>query len=482
MAETAEADKIYNDIFGDSDDDDVAPPTQTSTAGSQPISTLPDMDEDDIFASSDEEDDKDLEFAKFSRLSKKKSSPAKRSSDDDDANISSSSKKKEKKEKKNKKDKKEKKKKRDRGDDDDDNDEGGSSSSRKKRKSSSKEKKIKSKSSSDNNNTNPLDSGDEYASEPEVEKTAEDDLFIDKDEDENKDLVKDYDAQTQSFNDEKPEGRIKNKSGNVIDDIMNQMKKPKQKAEKDLSKESCEAITDSIIEEMLKAAQKDDDAFSRQIPATEKLKILPKVEKTLFQKYLQTYLLEHNVLSALNAWISPKDSQTLSAPLIRTSVYRILQYLPCQNDHLRRSGIGKTILALKKHKLETVENKKILREIIEKWSRPIFTNANQDNDDMFSNQTKIRTAIDLQKSKSTVKLDKKIGVAMAVQKQKDDSRVRVPYSQGFMFTVAPSSRSHTPATALTEGKNTLMKKMKSNLKSKGPGKLMEVSMSGRKKQ
>jgi len=37
--------------------------------------------------------------------------------------------------------------------------------------------------------------------------------------------------------------------------------------------------------------------------------------------------------------------------------------------------VGKTILILRKHKLETNENKRILKAIMEKWSRPIFNKA-----------------------------------------------------------------------------------------------------------
>lgn len=35
--------------------------------------------------------------------------------------------------------------------------------------------------------------------------------------------------------------------------------------------------------------------------------------------------------------------------------------------------IGSTIVRLRKHRMETPENKKMLKEIMEKWSRPIFS-------------------------------------------------------------------------------------------------------------
>ena len=50
----------------------------------------------------------------------------------------------------------------------------------------------------------------------------------------------------------------------------------------------------------------------------------------------------------------------------------MLSSLNCQSDHLKRSGIGMTVMALKRHKEETTLNKKLLKEIIEKWCRPLF--------------------------------------------------------------------------------------------------------------
>jgi hypothetical protein len=46
--------------------------------------------------------------------------------------------------------------------------------------------------------------------------------------------------------------------------------------------------------------------------------------------------------------------------------------LPAQRDHLVRSRAGVVVMGLRAHPDETPENKRLLTEIIEKWSRPVY--------------------------------------------------------------------------------------------------------------
>jgi TFIIS helical bundle-like domain len=46
--------------------------------------------------------------------------------------------------------------------------------------------------------------------------------------------------------------------------------------------------------------------------------------------------------------------------------------LPAQRDHLVRSRAGVVVMGLRAHPDETPENKRLLTDIIEKWSRPVY--------------------------------------------------------------------------------------------------------------
>jgi transcription factor SPN1 len=127
------------------------------------------------------------------------------------------------------------------------------------------------------------------------------------------------------------------------------------------------------------ACVKDERAFQKGEPAMNKLQLLPKVQQVVAMKTLQHNLLEKDVLGAFRDWIEPKrDGQrTLASLTVRTAVYEMLGKLPCQIDHLKfassnKRPIGHVILELRKHKDETTDNKRVLKELMEKWCRPVF--------------------------------------------------------------------------------------------------------------
>ena len=168
----------------------------------------------------------------------------------------------------------------------------------------------------------------------------------------------------------------------------------------------------------------------------------------------------------------------------------LLLSLPCQLDHLKKGHIGKTIVALRKHRLESVDNKRMLKALMEKWSRPIFQKSTDSRSASgvrhTSEHPEIAVMRQVQKMQSlTGAAGSKPGSA-APSPQKhtgeesqageeedpegsapaqqnpleaaiDESnkntvvdhrqRVRTPYTTGFFFTVRPESKVHLPAAS-----------------------------------
>jgi len=135
-----------------------------------------------------------------------------------------------------------------------------------------------------------------------------------------------------------------------------------------------------LIEKMHAAAVKDDNLFKRNEPAVYKLQMLNTVQQVVAVRDLHEAILDNDILFVFNDWIEPKDDSTLPALTIRTAIYDMLNILPCQIDHLKRAPegklpIGNTIVKLRKHKMETVDNKRKLKDLMEKWSRIVFAKA-----------------------------------------------------------------------------------------------------------
>lgn len=302
---------------------------------------------------------------------------------------------------------------------------------------------------------------DEYASDEEPTRTAEDDAFIDGD-DENAELVREYDEDKQEFNDRRPESSSKaaararpppgEDEANPLSQTLVDMKR---KRYDEWSDEKKSHIAQELLVQMDRAVVEDEELFRSGSAAIVKVKALPRVQALVGIKGLQPTLLDHDLLTALRKWIEPRDKATLPALTVRTAVYDMLRKLPCQLDHLRRSGIGKTVMALVKHNHETDTNKQLLNEIVEKWNRLIF---NKSSDARSRTQRMASAASGPVKMSSastqqSVNAGSRSGGTNSEQRGLDEilsgqhsrkiddefNRVRVPFSSGFMFSVRPES-------------------------------------------
>lgn len=329
-------------------------------------------------------------------------------------------------------------------------------------------------------------------------RTAEDDAFIDSDDDD--DIMAEYRGDKQDFNDERPEDQKKmkkrrrddedsreapEKDNNPLSVALGEMKKKKHEAWTDDKKGE---LAQEVLLLIDRAAEEDEELFREGNVPIMKLKALPKVQHLVSIKVLQPTLLEYNLLTALNRWIEPKDKNTLPGLSVRAAVYEMLKQLPCQLHHLKRQPalIGKTVMKLLKSPLETAANKQILNDVVEKWNRLIF---NKSADPRSKTHRRALHVGDMpapaesrrQSSVESAGTDSSRGFEEILSQKVESSadgygRVRVPFSNGFQFLVQPVSKVDKKAVREllreTSGgsKDVLMKKMK------------DMSGSGKKQQ
>ena len=245
-----------------------------------------------------------------------------------------------------------------------------------------------------------------------------------------------------------------NANDNPIMAVVNKMKR-KKRATKNLTELEDEAK--EFVTMMERAADDDEQAVRAKRPATRKLANLQTAVDTLARRDLMRPLLDANVLVACKRWIQPLPGGKLGNVTVRQRLISAVGNMTGENGisshDLRQSGIGHTVMTLYKHKSETPTMKRELKKLIEQWSRPIFqksgnmkdleqAHAGRRNAAMVQMQSRqMHTSV----NKPVVRRGTKELQSMIVSgkrgKQKEGmSRVRVPFSQGFQFTVRPQAR------------------------------------------
>lgn len=350
-----------------------------------------------------------------------------------------------------------------------------------------RKKRAKSSAAKENKDAEKKDgyeSGDSYNS-ADFQRTKDDDDFIDAD-GEDPDALKELYAE-QHFDDERPEsdsedeaakkkkarGSKKSVGGgldkiNLDDDVgdenadassalvmaVKRMAKKKKEVKK-LPELEIEAT--EFLKEMDAAADADDENIANRKPATKKLAMLPKVLEMLARKDLQRPFLELDLLSVLKRWVQPLPNGSLGNVTLRKAIFEVVASMTGENgvnsSDLKRSGFGKVTMALYMHKNETPQMKKLLKSLIDQWSRPIFQKSGDMRD-----LEKVQAARGMseggfarsaaaQKSPGSAKRGKTeddlaqiISEGSKNTRESGNNRVRIPYSKGFQFTVRPTNR------------------------------------------
>uniref|UniRef100_A0A6B2L9F3 TFIIS N-terminal domain-containing protein n=1 Tax=Arcella intermedia TaxID=1963864 RepID=A0A6B2L9F3_9EUKA len=148
-----------------------------------------------------------------------------------------------------------------------------------------------------------------------------------------------------------------------------------------------EDIIERFIIKMESAYLEDKENVKKNIPTFAKVKMLPEVQNFFIQQSVKDALSSERLdddkgnldscgvglLKQCSKWLLPLPDGTLPNLKVREGLLKSLEKLDLGVELLRRSGIGRSIMMLSKHKDETIQNKKICKNLIQKWSRPIFS-------------------------------------------------------------------------------------------------------------
>ncbi|KAK6158451.1 hypothetical protein DH2020_005765 [Rehmannia glutinosa] len=145
-------------------------------------------------------------------------------------------------------------------------------------------------------------------------------------------------------------------------------------------------LVENVMAELEVVAEEDAELNRQGKPAINKLKKLSLLEDVLSKKQLQQEFLDHGVLTLLKNWLEPLPDGSLPNINIRAAVLKILNDFPIdleqfdRREQLKKSGLGKVIMFLSKSDEETTSNRKLAKELVDKWSRPIFNKSTRFED------------------------------------------------------------------------------------------------------
>ncbi|XP_057526604.1 protein IWS1 homolog 1-like [Amaranthus tricolor] len=210
-------------------------------------------------------------------------------------------------------------------------------------------------------------------------KTLDDDNFID---DSGLDPADRYTSDREGS----PSRFAQAEEGEEDDEIKDLFKPGRKKKKNERSAAEIAELVETLMAELEVVAEEDAVLNTQGKPAINKLRKLPLLTEALSKKQLQHEFLDHGVLTLLKNWLEPLPDGSLPNINIREAILRILTDFPIDLDQydrkeqLKKSGLGKVIMFLSRSDEETTSNRKLAKDLVDKWSRPIFNKSTRFED------------------------------------------------------------------------------------------------------
>ncbi|KAL7150499.1 hypothetical protein ABFS83_05G116500 [Erythranthe nasuta] len=189
-----------------------------------------------------------------------------------------------------------------------------------------------------------------------------------------------------SGNEHSPSRAPQAEEGEEDDEINQLFKAGKKKKKQEKNPQEIALLVENVMAELEVVAEEDAELNRQGKPAINKLKKLSLLTEVLSKKQLQQEFLDHGVLTLLKNWLEPLPDGSLPNINVRAAVLSILNDFPIdleqhdRKEQLKKSGLGKVIMFFSKSDEETTANRKLAKELVDKWSRPIFNKSTRFED------------------------------------------------------------------------------------------------------
>ncbi|CAL9765171.1 unnamed protein product [Musa acuminata subsp. burmannicoides] len=181
-------------------------------------------------------------------------------------------------------------------------------------------------------------------------------------------------------------GELEAEEGEEDDEIQQLFNGGGKKKKNEKSHAEISLLVEHVMAELEVVSEEDAELNRQNKPAINKLRKLPLLVEVLSRKTLQQDFLDHGVLSLLKNWLEPLPDGSFPNMNVRTAILKVLSDFPIdleqcdRREQLKRSGIGKVIMFLSKSDEETTSNRKLAKELVDRWSRSIFNKSTRFED------------------------------------------------------------------------------------------------------
>ncbi|KAK9172499.1 TFIIS helical bundle-like domain protein [Cryptosporidium meleagridis] len=190
-----------------------------------------------------------------------------------------------------------------------------------------------------------------------------------------------------------------------------------------------------FIQLMKDAANKDEIAYSDGKVAISKLKMIDEVFKRVSMNNQSNYFISEGVLDVLSQWLSPFKDGTLPNLSIRNKILKLISSIPLGEEDVTSTELGKTLCKLWKNPAETIENRQIIRTLIQRWVRLI----SKDRPSSLEAISKVPATPE--SLKSQIKSNNNESNSKKSSFHIEPRTARIPINTGYNFKVIPQNDS-----------------------------------------
>ncbi|CAE8623011.1 unnamed protein product, partial [Polarella glacialis] len=152
---------------------------------------------------------------------------------------------------------------------------------------------------------------------------------------------------------------------------------------------------EDFIKLMVEIAEKDLEDLSAGKPMLRKMEMLPKAVEVMEKFHFADAFVTYGGCRALAMWLRDLPNGEMPNVHLRSALLRCMERLPITKDALQNCDppLGKVVVKLQQNPKETVGNRKLAAQLVQRWLRQVLTPKPEDRslDSLIAGEEEERT-------------------------------------------------------------------------------------------